>query len=571
MTHVNPFIRTGRVLTYHGDPVYLAGKYPTTAAGAGIDALPNIDYEPVMQAHAAQRNNFFRHWIFPYWHYGKPGNAYSPFRRGADGRWDLRPPYNDDYFRRLDRMIRAALHHGVVVQLTIFDATGLKAIDPARWAKSPWNDANNVQSFIAGADGTAAFFDHDGIPGLAQAQKGLVDEVVGRTMGYWNVCYEIMNECGGGALAERVRWIDTVTGWIDAKTGGGRLVFHNDYAQIGTQSGSDVDHWCRNQATLRNFPRLDGVIFHNNPRTVKPDTDPRYACFRAEKVFQVSTDAFDETKREDFAWNLETTRQVFALKMMFQAEAVKADVARGIGQAAPSPTPLRLAPFTHTWRKTSAAGPQFDLRFFVDAGQGFFIAYRNAEPYGELTRGRVEDFRFEGETQAVRLYDRLVDATHWWRYTFSGETLTLVNETNGFTQTFQRIRRVPVDAPLTPFLYNWERVEATGGPARHYSMRFDVDGALRTYRLDPYRPIDHHDVRAIDTAAGTITLYRFLSATTGVWRYAFETVNGTQRLRLTSVQNPAVVQVYERRPWFVPDTVIAAPATAVSEAELVSV
>ncbi|HEU0301814.1 MAG TPA: hypothetical protein VFR37_20335 [Longimicrobium sp.] len=583
MTHVNPFTRIGRVLHYHGEPVYLAGKYPT--ASVPLDGLPDIDYEPVMRELAAQRNNFFRHWLFPYWLYPNPGNAYSPFRR-PNGRWDLRPPYNADYFRRLDKLLRAALHHGIVVQVTLFDAPGLKGIRDiklpdgtlhTRWEFSPWNDATNApQDFIRDdVGGLDEFFDLAGIPGLAQAQKAFVDEVVGRTMGYWNVCYELMNECVGGAQPDRekrVRWMDTVTGWIDAKTGGSRLVFHSDYGEGANQSGADVSHWGQNRGRFPNYEKLDGIIFHNNPRTVDPD-DPRYACFRGQKVFQVSTDAFDGVKREEFAWNRDTTRQVFARKMMYQAEASSANAARGIGQAAPSPTDLRLAPFTHLYRKTTTQGPQFDLRFFVDGGQGFFIGYRNAAPYGELTRGRVEDFRFEGETQSVRLYDRLVDQTHWWRYTFSGETLTLENEDSGFRQTFQRLRRrAPVEA-FVPFLYNWERVAANGGPAQHFSMRFDIDGALRTYRLNPYRQIDHHDVLAVspaDAASGTITLYRFLNAFTATWRYTFETA---QRLRLTTLDG-AVYQVFEARPWYVPDSAVTAPAAAAEsplEAELAAV
>jgi hypothetical protein len=593
-----PFTLDRRVLQYHGEPVYLAGKYPTTPGS--IDALPNIDYEPVMRHFAAQRNNFFRHWIFSYWHYTQPGNAYSPFRR-LGGRWDLRPPYNDDYFRRLDNMLGAARHHGVMVQLTLFDATGLKGIkdirlpgepldqDPlhTRWEFSPWNIATNTTSAIdpdrgfiraTGPGGLDEFFDLAGFPGLAQAQKALVDEVVSRTMKYWNVCYEIMNECIGGPednQVKRVTWLDTVTGWIDEKTGGKRLVFHSDYSK-GNQSAADMTYWCQNRATFRNYEKLHGIIFHKNPRTVAV-SNPGYACFRDEKVFQVSTDAFDDPPREDTAWNLETTRQVFARKMMYQAEASKPSTALGIGRATPSPTDLRLAPFTHLYRKTTAQGPQLDLRFFVDGGQGFFITYNNAAPYGELGRGRVEDFRFDGETQAVRLYDRLVDRTHWWRYSLDADTraLTLQNETNGFTQTFRRLHsRAPVEA-IVPFLYNWERIQNTGGPAQHFSLRFDIDGAMRTYRLAPDRQMDHHDVLAVtrnplvaptDPASGTITLYRFLNAHKATWRYTFETA---QRLRLTHLNDERVYQVFERRPWYIPDSAVTAPAsTAAAESPL---
>lgn len=589
MNPLHPFSIAGRVLEYHGEPVYLAGKYPTDPTP--IDDLPNIDYEPVMRQFAAQRNNFFRHWILSYWHYIQPGNAYSPFRRPS-GKWDLRPPYNEDYFQRLDKMLRAARHHGVMVQLTLFDATGLKGIKDVRlpgeplnepplhtrWEFSPWNIANNAtrtptsQGFIgtSGPGGLDEFFDLARFPGLEDAQKALVDAVVSRTMGYWNVCYEIMNECVGPATtqAKRVAWLNKVTGWIAEKTGGKRLVFHSDYSN-GDQSAADTTYWCEKRETLRNFEKLHGIIFHNNPRTVAI-SNPGYACFRNEKVFQVSTDAFPDPPREDTDWNLETTRQVFARKMMYQAEAVKPSTALGIGRAAPSPTDLRLAPFTHLYRKTTAQGPQFDLRFFVDGGQGFFITYNNAAPYGELGRGRVEDFRFDGETQAVRLYDRLVDRTHWWRYSFDANTraLTLQNETNGFTQTFRRLHsRAPIEA-IVPFLYNWERIQNTGGPAQHFSLRFDIDGAMRTYRLGPDRQMDHHDVLSVTRTppatptapvSGHITLYRFLNAHAATWRYSFDTA---QRLRLTHPNDPTVFQLFDRRPWYVPDSAVTAPAAA---------
>jgi hypothetical protein len=600
MDLLHPFSLDGRVLEYHGEPVYLAGKYPTSPGT--IDALPDIDYEPVMRQFAAQRNNFFRHWIFSYWHYVQPGNAYSPFRR-VSGKWDLRPPYNLDYFHRLDNMLKAARHHGVMVQLTLFDAPGLKGERDVefpdktlttRWAISPWNIATNVtstaspdQGFIraTGPGGLDEFFDLAAFPGLEQAQRALVDAVVSRTMGYWNVCYEIMNECIGGAednQVKRVAWLNTVTGWIDEKTAGKRLVFHSDYSN-GNQSAADTTYWCQNRATLRNYEKLHGIIFHKNPRTVAV-SNPAYACFRDEKVFQVSTDAFDDPPREETDWNLETTRQVFARKMMYQAEAVKPSAALGIGRATPSPTDLRLAPFTHLYRKTTAQGPQFDLRFFVDGGQGFFITYNNAAPYGELGRGRVEDFRFEAGTQAVRLYDRLVDRTHWWRYSFDATTqaLTLQNETNGFTQTFQRLhRRAPVEA-LVPFLYNWERIQANSGPAQHFSLRFDIDGAMRTYRTGPDRQMDHHDVLAVtrtppatptSPVSGTITLYRFLSAHKATWRYTLETA---QRLRLTRPNDPTAFQLFERRPWYVPDSAVTAQAAAAAaespfQAELAAV
>jgi hypothetical protein len=577
MTHINPFTRVERVLHYHGEPVYLAGKYPSTPT-LGVDALPGIDYEPVMRQLAALRNNFTRHWIIPYWLYGGPGNAYSPFQRAADGRWDV-TRFNDDYFRRLGNLVRAALHHGVVVQLTIFDTSGLET-GAGRWENNPYNDAKNVNPFlrpVAGdgsADGVPAFYDL-GIPGLADAQKALVDRVVGATMGYWNVVYEIMNEVHSGirpvdqpqfdmaALRRaRVKWLDTVTGWIDAKTPDTRLVFHNDYT-APEQSASDVVFWKQNRATYTRYPLLHGVTFHNNPRNVDPAAE-RYREFNTEKVFQVSTDAYDGD-REDFAWNRETTRIAFSRKQLFQAEAVEPAAARGIGQAAPSPTDLRLGRFTHLFRASGPNQPQLDMRFFVNSALGFYITYNPVVPYGEMGRGRVEDFRFTGETQEIRLYNRGGNTTDWWRYTFAGDVLTLVNTRTSFTFTLQRIRRAPVEA-LVPFLYNWQRIWVSN-TSPHFEMRFDVDGAVRTFRRTPgYQEMDYQDVRSVTPAnetSGTMAYYNHLQARLRTYRYAFE--NAGARLRLFNVEN-GVQQLFERRDWYIPPTNLTVTAALAESA-----
>jgi FtsP/CotA-like multicopper oxidase with cupredoxin domain len=79
--------------------------------------------------------------------------------------------------------------------------------------------------------------------------------------------------------------------------------------------------------------------------------------------------------------------------------------------------------------------------------------------------------------------------------------------------------------------------------------------------------MDHHDVLAVtpaDAARGTITLYRFLNAHTATWRYAFE---AGQRLRLTSMDG-TVFQLFEQRPWYIPDSAVTAPAAPAAESPL---
>lgn len=568
MSLPTPFSRTGRVLKYHGEDVFLAGRYPN------IGDLPDADYDVVLRKLAVQRNNFFRHWIMAYWNYARPGNDHSPFTRRADGRWNLAAPYNAEYFRRLDAMIRAAQHHGIVVQLTLFDVPGLKA-GWDRWGNNPWNSANNTNGFIAANEGVPAFYENSAP--LRTAQKAFVEQVVGATMKYWNVFYEIINEGGGGgpeAQDSRVRWFDAVAGWIHGKTGGGRLIFHNDHS-AGAQEGNDVKAWKR--LALPNYTRLDGVIFHFNPLDVKPD-DPRYAAFNGEKIFQVSTDAFDDTNtpdddRETFEWNAAAMPVFYARKVIYQAEASCPDVGRAIGQAAPPPTDLRLGRFTHVFRGTLGQA-QIQRRFFMDAALGHYIDYGAT---GEVGRGRVDGYAFVGQEQRIRLTDVRTGTAAWWRYTFTGagdDTLTLASLEPGATTTLtlQRVRRAPLES-LVPFLYNWERVAATGSPvAEHFELRFDADGAMRTFRRSPYQEMDHHDVRAVDTAAKTITLVRLLNGAAVTYRYSFERLrSGVRRLRLVNTANGADL-LFEERAWYIPPMMVAAtpgvPVIAASEPAL---
>ncbi|MES1243826.1 MAG: hypothetical protein ABUT39_19630 [Acidobacteriota bacterium] len=561
MSLATPFSRTGRILKYHNEDVFLAGRYP------GIGDLPNANYDLVLRKLAVQRNNFFRHWIMAYWNYSRPGNDHSPFSRGSDGKWNLKAPYNAEYFRRLDLMIRAAQHHGIVVQLTLFDVPGLKAgVD--RWGNNPWNQANNVNGFIVAADGIPEFYANSAP--LRAVQKSFVEQVVGATMKYWNVCYEIINEGGGGDAAAqeaRVRWFDTVTGWIHGKTGGGRMIFHNDHS-AGAQEGNDVKFW-KTQG-YPNYPRLDGVIFHFNPLTVSPDA-ARYDAFNKEKIFQVSTDAFDlretpDDDRETSEWNAEAIPVLYARKVMYQAEAGCPDVGRAIGQAVPSPTDLRLGRFTHVFRGALGQA-QIQRRFFMDAGLGFYIDYGSA---GEVGRGRVEAYAFEGAEQRIRLMDTGNGTSAWWRYTFSasGDTLTLVNLEPGAatTLTLQRVRRAPLDG-LIPFLYNWARVADIGSSvAETFELRFDVDGAVRTFRRNPDQEMDHFDVRAVDTVAKKVTLVELSIGTAFTYRYSFERLrSGVRRLRLVNEANGANL-LFEERAWYIPPTMAAAASTGAEPA-----
>src|SRR5262245_40306892 len=198
------FTRSARQLFLQSELMYLAGKY---AGPAGVlDRLPDEPqsfYDDHLQAHTRARNNFFRFWIHPYYYYVNPGNAYSPFRRFGLNAWNVRAPFEDGYFTRLERLIRAARKHGVIVQLTIFDAPSLKALmdlrlpdgtPVTRWSVSPWNNARNQNPFLTATDGNGLpeFFDIAAVPGMLAAQKELTQEIARRALKYPNVFYEIM-------------------------------------------------------------------------------------------------------------------------------------------------------------------------------------------------------------------------------------------------------------------------------------------------------------------------------------------------------------------------------------------
>ena len=120
-----------------------------------------------------------------------------------------------------------------------------------------------------------------------------------------------------------------MVGVIHSVTNGGRLIFYNDFTK------QDVNYWKQSTA-LKNYDKFHGVIFHGTPTNTVP-TDPHYT-FANDKIFQVSSDAA-LGDRDSFQVNKTWCAHAFANKMMFQAESISTEAARGIGFN--SPTPLR--------------------------------------------------------------------------------------------------------------------------------------------------------------------------------------------------------------------------------------
>jgi hypothetical protein len=325
--------RSGSSLLYNGRAARLAGIYPPKSASAGIEAL-DVDPNPIFDQLRTRKNNYFRFPMLPYYHYDEPGFAYSPYFRDTNGKWKL-DSFNSNYFDRLRAMISKAAAHGLAVQITLFDSTGLEfetSDAQQRWPRNPWKRENNYFNFIVDEQGPVG-----GIPEFYHVQFNakqkelqalFIQHVVALTKDFWNVVYEIMNEPGGGPnwQHDRVFWADWVTGEIVKETLGQRLIFYNDFSGSLTAAdgrGADVNFWRANKATFMNYDRLDGVIFHGDPAITSP-TDTRYA-FRGEKIFLVSTDA--TSFQNDAAKNKQRATAALNLGMPYQAESLSLDVA----------------------------------------------------------------------------------------------------------------------------------------------------------------------------------------------------------------------------------------------------
>jgi hypothetical protein len=334
------FTRVGRELRYNGTRANLAGVYAGVGEMSTTDSL-NPPFDDDMQRLVQYKNNFFRHWLIPYWKYSPRDKVLQRdcVFNLVNNKWDL-TSYNVDYVRRLLQMIDTAARKGIAVQLALFDRSGLDhtltndeeftKYHIRRWEDSPWNSANNLNGVIATSDppGLPEFFQYQ--RRLREIQQAWLELIVDQTKGYWNVFYEIMNEPMGGTPDERVRWADWVVGIIHNRTKGSRLIFYNDM-----HGGGDVNTW--RQLSLPYYSSFHGVIFHGNPLLIKPDSSSY--DFKQEKIFQVSSDTFPQG-RDTYASNLDWTQYAFNNGMMFQAQTVNTEAARGIGAANPTPTPL---------------------------------------------------------------------------------------------------------------------------------------------------------------------------------------------------------------------------------------
>lgn len=548
-----------KVAYYNGSRVNLAGIFAATAKLDG-------NFAQILDELATRKNNFFRHYLTNYWLYNPAEphatpdgtdqrQRYSPFfwhtkddpDQNRREKWDL-TRFNDDYFARLRRMLLRAQERGIVVQLVLFDGAGMRG--SARWPHNPWNayedpdpqriTSNNINGVVQNsASATPAFYNNrtaaavDGAGNpttLGAIQDNFVRKVVGATLDFWNVVFEIMNEPTEANPAARAAWANIIVGVINCMTRGRRLIFYNDHSQYHADTragGADVNAW----RTLSHYGALDGVIIHGDPNKVMDTREPAW-LFTGEKLIQASSDTHlipgvpeEQQEREDRVWNKATTTALFGRRVIFQAEAGSNDAADGIGQANPPPTKIVSAPFLGDWNKTSDDPPHFHLRF-SSSGRYFGISPTEDKV---ITQGRLLSFT---DQQFVVKPDGQPELTY--RYTLSpdGRVLTYTNVVNQRTQTFQRF-----SGDIQAFLYGWKKIgerEPSGTPRFFLHFRQD-DTFVARHPDNPEQIINQGSVHSITCPPGKM---RFDSTTAGtrIEYFFLFTENGT-RLRITREDN----------------------------------
>ncbi len=110
---------------------------------------------------------------------------------------------NPAFYQRLRQFSQEAADRGVVVQLSLFSKSGL--VEDAAgggWSKSPYNDANNLQNFLAGPAPPSAFVAWTGTPAIGEIHRRYIKRVVEEVGGVGNLIFEIINE------ARRADWPD---------------------------------------------------------------------------------------------------------------------------------------------------------------------------------------------------------------------------------------------------------------------------------------------------------------------------------------------------------------------------
>ena len=185
-----------------GQPVLLVGDYTW-----GTFADTDFDFGRMFDTLRAEGLNFARVWVW--WgceEFPEPINRVhvSPhLRTGPGSANDGRPKYdlarfNPAFFKRLKQVCAAARERGVFLQLTLFDAWMIK--HPHLWKLHAYHRDNNINGVDGdprntgeGTDGRQGFCSL-GNPGVMDAQKAFIRQVIDAVNEFDNIFFEIANE-----------------------------------------------------------------------------------------------------------------------------------------------------------------------------------------------------------------------------------------------------------------------------------------------------------------------------------------------------------------------------------------
>jgi predicted O-methyltransferase YrrM len=212
---IRPWAENPRFWELGGRPILLLGG----SKDDNIFQLPDLD-EHLAEIQAAG-GNYVRNTMSD-----RPDKGFEvyPFLRLDDGRYDL-GRWNDDYWRRFERLLSGARDRGIVVQIEVWDRFDYADHAAPNWKNHPYNPENNVNYTAAESKLAATYPNHPGrnenlffftVPALddntvvRRYQEAQVDKMLSIALDYGNVLYCIDNETSGRAewpayWAERIR------------------------------------------------------------------------------------------------------------------------------------------------------------------------------------------------------------------------------------------------------------------------------------------------------------------------------------------------------------------------------
>ncbi len=136
-----------------------------------------------------------------------------PFKQLENGKYDLNQ-WNDEYWKRFEKMLNAASERGVIVQIEVWDRFDYSdSKNNFRWKIHPYNPKNNINYSYEKTGFKTEYLDHPNnnkqhffysIPGMEtykkkydifrQYQEAFVEKMLSYSLNYGNVLYCMNNE-----------------------------------------------------------------------------------------------------------------------------------------------------------------------------------------------------------------------------------------------------------------------------------------------------------------------------------------------------------------------------------------